>query len=67
MSFENKDLVAAQLTIAAMSMFAPVQSEGIRKLEPQAAANHVVAVFGYIRTHLEDGKQLPQLPADRKV
>jgi hypothetical protein len=61
MTIENKDLVAAHLTIAAMS----VRGDKLNGADDRAIARHVVAVFECIREHLDDGKELPKLAESR--
>jgi hypothetical protein len=61
MTIENKDIIAAHLTIAAMSM----RGEKLNGVDDRAIARHVVSVFECIREHLEDGKELPKLPESR--
>ena len=65
-AIKDKDLVAAQLTCAAVEFYAKNFSNVGQDVKSATwYADQTVAIFNYIRTGLEDGKQLPQLPQGR--
>ena len=61
----SKDEVAAQLTIAAARMLIPATKNHYEILGAEQSAVLALALFGYIREGLENGKELPVLPQNR--